>query len=128
MELYSPKLRIEQSENSELCAGEVKGMSLAMCISVTILKNRTLISGCEISLAGCDAAILLAESVDEGLSYREGKWHDIPRCYVLNHQIFCRRPLPKRTFDGILLAYSFDPLPKQFQSWMYVSAENQIDR
>lgn len=122
-----PQLRIDQSENSFIYAGVLKGMALAICVRLNALKSGISLSleDCGITIPGCDDANIFFVPPPEGsLSYKAFEWLEIGSDAVLNHRIFTGRPLPcDRSFDGILVAQSFDSLPKCFQARMNINAK-----
>ncbi len=118
-----PLLRIEQSGRSEICAGTRGGMSLAICVRISVFKSGIVICDHEINIPGCNAEIWLVPPEEGSLGYRVFRWLDIERAAVLNDRILGGRPLPlDRNLDGFLVAQSFDLLPRQFQSGMNVDA------
>jgi hypothetical protein len=123
----APLLRIEQGEYSEIKAGTLGGMALAICLRVTALTSGITPDVLEITILDCDdAEISLVLPPEKSLSYKVLGWR-IQRDAVLNHQIFYGRPLPcGEIFDGILIAQSFARLPSQFQTGMFVSAKIRI--
>lgn len=117
-----PLLRIEQSEYSDIYAGTLGGMALAICLHFTVLKSGIIICDHEIKIPGCDADIRLVAPV-ESPAYRVFGWLTIERTAVLNDLILDGRSLPvDRNLDGILIAQSFGLLPRQFQSGMNIKA------
>lgn len=115
----SPKLRIKQSENSFIDAGDRKGIALALCLRLIPMKSGvTLVEYCRITIPGCDdLQISLVPPPEGSLSYRVFGWLDLETRAVLNHLFFGGRPLPcDRFIDGILVAQSFDSLPTYFQN------------
>lgn len=120
----SPLLRIDQSDYSFIYAGARKGIALALCVRVTVLKSGITICHCEITIPGWDDVnIFLVEPPKGSLSYKVFEWLDIGRDAVLNRIILSGRPLLcDRILDGIVIAQSFDSLPSQFQTGMRIGA------
>jgi hypothetical protein len=121
----SPLLRIDQSGEGVICAGDRKGFALAVCIELMALKSGITICHCEITIPGCDGAnIFLMEPPEGSLSYKAFGWLDLERAAVLNDLISNGRPLPRdRNLEGFLVAQSFDPLSSQFQTGMNIDAK-----
>jgi hypothetical protein len=118
-----PLLRIEQSGYSDIYAGTLGGMALAICVRFTVLKSGIFICDYEIDIPGCNAEILLVPPEEGSRGYRVFRWLNIERAAVLNDRILGGRPLPLgRDLDGFLVAQSFDLLPRQFQSGMNIGA------
>jgi hypothetical protein len=121
-----PSLRIEQSGNSELHAGTLGGIVLAMRVCLMPLKSGIIICDYDIAIPGCDAEFFLTEPPEGSRSYRAFPRleleFELEGTSVLNHRILRSLPID-RQFDGFLLAQSFDRLPRQFQRGMLITAE-----
>jgi hypothetical protein len=118
-----PPLRINQSGRSEIYAGTLGGMALAICVRIPVFKSGIVICDHEINIPGCNAEIWLVPLEEGSLGYRVFRWLDIERAAVLNDRILGGRPLPlDRDLDGFLVAQSFGLLPRQFQSGMNIGA------
>jgi hypothetical protein len=71
-------LRIEQSERSDIYAGTIKAMALAICLRFTVLKSGiTLCDDFEITIPGCEDANFFGVQPAEGsLHYKALGWLD----------------------------------------------------
>jgi hypothetical protein len=120
----SPLLRIDQGDYSFIYAGARKGIALALCVRLTVLKPGITIRDYEITIPGCDDVnIFLVEPPEGSLSYKVFGWLGLETGAVLNGRILSGRPLPcDRILDGFVVAQSFDSLPSRFQTGMRIDA------
>jgi hypothetical protein len=118
-----PALRVDQSERCMMTAYPVKGFTAEICLRLIPTKPDVILRRFfDVTIPGCnDLKIVLPEPTN-GM-YKALGHVEYARAELLNDHFLTARPLsPNRMLCGIVLAYSFEPLPGWFKSGMMVEA------